>query len=148
MKPSHLLFELRKLLTLPTLEEGEPEKSVDLIREVVLTTLPPTVRAAIPDASTMDEEKFLNLADSLMSSHTSSRQIIAPATHDVPPPQETQENDAHVAPLREKWKKQYRPSWRPNQQQQTYNLCFFHQKFGDRAYRCEGPPCTKSKNFK
>ena len=141
MRPSHLLYEMRKLLTMPQ-TESEPQKPIDLLREMVLTTLPPAVRAAIPNASEMDEETFLKVADDLMIAHTAAKRVIAPAAPE-PPAAEEEPPEPHVAPVKNQ--KQRRPFRRHYHQPQRY-LCYFHWRFGDEAKRCEGPCSRSQKN--
>ena len=69
--PSHFISELERLLTLPA-TEVEPVRQIDLVRELMLSCLPQSVRAAIPHASTMPREELLKTADSLTVTHNAS----------------------------------------------------------------------------
>ena len=135
MRPSHLLYEMRKLLTMPQ-TESDAQKPIDLLREMVLTTLPPAVRAAIPNASEMDEETFLKVADDLMIAHTAAKKVIAPAAPELPAAEE-EPPEPHAAPVKNQTQR------RPFRRRQQQYLCYYHWRYGNEAKRCEGP-CSKS----
>ena len=170
-KPSHLYNYLKELITLPkTTTRAETE--LDVVMECVLSSLPPMVRAGLPDHVTTPHKDFMKIADQLALTYNSQRELLAAAaTTDKQKEGEVlydSEEDT-AAPLRptptshsrdtrrykggnsgthqQKWKKQQFPG--QQQQQKITNrpdICYFHRRFGRNAWNCEKPCSWQTKN--
>ena len=141
---STMYHTLETLTTIPKTTTRN-KSALDIVMEMTLQMYPKQVRAQLPDYSTMDRKDFLRQADrilaayvepSLLASAASSSAAsssAASADSDDEPP------DA-AAPAQ--------PARRNNKQpprRKKKDVCFYHSKFGDKAFRCQ-PPCRYQKN--
>ena len=169
-KPSHLYNYLKELITLPkTTTRAETE--LDIVMECVLSSLPPMVRAGLPDHVTTPHKDFMKIADQLALTYNSQRELLAAAATTDKQKEDVlydSEEDT-AAPLRptptshsrdtgrykggnsgahqQKWKKQQFPG--QQQQQKITNrpdICYFHRRFGRNAWNCEKPCSWQPKN--
>ena len=118
--------EIQALVNKPT--------KVSLEKEIFLQALPSAVRQALPKAHEMSTEALIKEADQLLEAHrtTTNNPSVYSAT------------DTEIQAVTQHRKKQ-----RENnnvEKSSSTELCYFHQKFGDEAYKCR-QGCPKwSKN--
>ena len=143
-KPSHFLYEVKRLLALPA-SSSHPAGQVDLPRELLLTRLPASIRTAIPNASTMDLDDLLQKADSMMEAHNARKSTTAAQVHHSSDSEDSESGFA--APVSTNHYRHFRkPFQHPKQQPPDDRwICYFHRKFKAAARKCE-PGCKFSKN--
>lgn len=155
-KPTQLLRHLQYLL-------GEKAATIDpaILRELFLQRLPSNVRVALAAAHSLPLSDLAELADSVLD-------VTPPIVAALPCPADT--DRAEVGLLREEvskltalvtrlmgqprsarrtpspppspWRQRHTPSpTRPNPLSVNPSHCWYHQRFGHRARRCEHP-CT------
>ena len=111
--------EIDSLAKLPA-EEDKPSKRVDLEREILLQRLPPHIRQALPDADSVEIQDLITQADKLLISHKASS-VLNAHVHDV-------ETDAITS--------KHPKEPRPQRKSQDTDLCYYHSRFGDKAFKC------------
>ena len=138
---STMYHTLDTLTTIPksTTRQKAP---LNIVMEMTLQMYPKQVRAQLPDYSSMDIKDFLRQADRILSAYTEP-DTIAAATPDS---EAEADQPEVVAPARPNPP----PPRRYRQQQvqrrkKTSDTCYYHTRFGEKAYRCQ-PPCRYSKN--
>lgn len=144
-KPTQLLRRMHQLL-------GEKAGSIDesLLRELFLQRLPANVRmvlASTSDAVTLSD--LAQLADKIT-------EVAAPSISAVGTPQlatEVEQLRTEIASLKKMVQslasRSRRPSRSrspsPNESHLQSDLCWYHQRFGDKATKCRAP-CSKAGN--
>ena len=135
--------EFQALARLPADTNGE-SKSLDMLRELWLLKLPATVRAAIPEASTMMMKDLLSRVVGLLDSNNALTHIQSAftTTHE-----EESIHDESAAALNNRriQTQRYQPTSRRREATQP-KVCYYHSRFGQKARKCE-QPSTFPKNL-
>ena len=160
---SHLYNQLQDLLTVPK-TATRPEKELDVVMELTISTLPSQVRAALPDYLTLQKVEFFQIAEQLLDNHRNHQERLAAVREMSTVPDEGEKENDLVAPLRptSRGREGHTPSPVPRQQrrkegqqqasqQRTLrrpDICYFHRRFGEKAWSCERPCSWQQKNGK
>ena len=119
--------EIQALVNKPT--------KVSLEKEIFLQALPSAVRQALPKAHEMATEALIKEADQLLEAHRATTRN--PSVYSA--------TDTEIQAVTTQHKKKQKENNNADESSST-KLCYFHQKFGDNAYRCR-PGCPRwSKN--
>jgi len=130
--------EMQALARLPAVDQEKKNKKVDLMRELWLQTLPPNVRAALPDAENIDMRDLVKQADLLLDAANASHRPLAISRISKQAP-----SDAATARRKHLPEQQAHPSNRRHLP--ATDVCFYHSRFGAAARKCL-PGCQWSKN--
>ena len=132
--------EMQSLARLPDLEPATGKnRRVDIMRELWLQTLPPSVRAALHDAHDLSMTELVQRADNL---------IIAANAAQRPSPIAIVEEETLVHALHGKRRPDKQNDARRPGARETSTppgICYYHRRFRDRARNCANG-CTWSKN--
>uniref|UniRef100_A0A8D8SD97 DUF7041 domain-containing protein n=1 Tax=Cacopsylla melanoneura TaxID=428564 RepID=A0A8D8SD97_9HEMI len=138
-KPSHLLLEMQKL--------AGQDFSDEMIKSLWLSRLPPSTQSVLV-ASTETLSKISSIADAICSLPCQSVNSLASDTSAPEIMNEMKQTIDLLTQEVNQIKYQRRPA-RPFFKNRNNNpLCYYHQKFGPRAHKCE-KPCSfnSSKNL-
>ena len=147
---STMYHTLDTLTTIPKTTSRE-KTSLNIVMEMTLQMYPKQVRAQLPDYSTMEMKDFLKQADRILAAYAEPSILAATASASASAagPDSDDEPSDTAAPTRPRGEntRYNRPT-----QQQTFprrkkksDTCYYHSKFGDKAFRCQ-PPCRYQKN--
>ena len=155
--------EFQALSTLPTLDaDGKPQQ-VDLLRELWLRTLPPTIRSSLADAEGMSMADLVSRADHLLEAHKASLRNHSinhteddDSTASTPTPTNAVHRRRHPATTRHPAPTTTPPTstTTPTRTRQPHlprghitpsGLCYYHHRFGAAARNCISG-CTWPKN--
>ena len=147
---STMYHTLDTLTTIPKTTTRE-KSALNIVMEMTLQMYPKQVRAQLPDYASMDTKEFLRQADRILAAYAEPSILAAAAAA----PDSEDETAEIAAPTRPRVDSTRYP--RPTQQQQQQqtqpfprrkkktDTCFYHTRFGDKAFRCQ-PPCRFQKN--
>ena len=125
------------------------EPPIDMLKELWLCRLPPSVRAALPKASTTDTDDLAIRAQELIESHAAATsQSVYHASSDGEEPANDDEGAAQATqgaysrqPRSHRPLQPFRPFQAPQQKSKKYQyqpqFCFHHTTFGANARKCE-----------
>ncbi len=156
-KPTQLLRRMQQLLgDRPGVTDGS------FLKELFLQRLPPNVRmvlASTPDSTSLD--KLAEMADKIMEVAVPSVSAVSASTPAAPTSEieqlraEVTRLEKMVSKLAARPRSSSRPPARPSRRPPSpapsvtppdpTNLCWYHQRFGDRAQQCRSP-CAWSSN--
>ena len=133
---STMFHTLQTLTTIPksTTRQKAP---VNLVMEMTLQLYPKHVRAQLPDYGDMDIKDFLRQADKILAPYNEPASMTASATSK---PQDSSDSESEVtAPVRMR-SVVVKPEKPTNRKKSAKELCYYHRRFGPKAFRCQ-PPC-------
>ena len=137
---STMYHTLDTLTTIPKSTTRE-KKPLNIVMEMTLQLYPKQVRAQLPDYSTMDIKEFLRQADKILSAYSEPDSVAAAHS-------DSEKETDIIAPIRNRqdYKKYISKKKLPDEKRkQRSDICYYHSRFGERAYRCQ-TPCRMSKN--
>lgn len=150
--PTEAWDELQGLILLPGTDTGGRRQEISLSREIFLRRLPADIRAQLMEAHTMEMEELVYRAQRLFEAAKASNHAATPSTNAVG---HDPTDEEYINYVKKKWaipKKKPNNYTPPSQNPASHNQtnpnpswCFYHQKFGKRAYNCRAP-CSYPKN--
>ena len=114
-------------------------RHVDLLRELWLQRLPPSVRALLHDAEYIPMDTLVKKADELLEAAKASH------PHDAIYHTEEREETTNASDVNHTASKNNYQRPRPNNQRPSSKFCYYHTRFGKDARKCE-PNCRWPKN--
>ena len=147
---STMYHTLETLTTIPKTTTRN-KSALNLVMEMTLQMYPKQVRAQLPDYSTMDRKDFLRQADrilaayiepSLLASAAASSSSAAASSSSAAAASDSDDETPNAAAPAQPARRNNRQPARRKKKQDT---CFYHAKFGEKAFRCQ-PPCRYQKN--
>ena len=173
LSPSTILHTLQNLTEMPKTRTKDACQ-LNIHMEMMLQRFPKHIRAHLPDYRDMDEKDFLLKADIIAEAHRSANSVIAAAattTHfdssnsDSDSDSDSKQMAASLQKPKDR-RRQRRSSRRRsssrrkndrshnrsrnrtrNRSTEKPSVCFFHRKFGEKAYKCTIPCAFKPKNL-
>lgn len=140
-KPSQLLREIQNL--------AGPSLPKNMLRSLWLKKLPAATQQILQVSSTDDLSKLSEMADKIQSIQTTQPAYIHKVS--APPQHELQQLREQINSLQEKLDRllserpapyrSHRPRSRSSSRSHERGICFYHNKFGDKAEKC-APPCS------
>lgn len=144
--PRQIWNEIQSLARLPQVDPATGKnKRIDLMRELWLQTLPPAIRAAIPDSDDLEMDALVTKADSLLNASKASQKPASAAyTGMTVPAQTAGASDEVSGVLLEKLDRSRHIPGRPAARRSftpftailRNGICSYHEKFGASARRC------------
>ena len=141
MNMSAMYHTLQTLTTIPKSTTRE-KSQVNLVMEMTLQLYPKEVRAQLPDYLNMEVREFLRKADRILAAYNEPPTITAAASADQHPSSDSESEVS--APLKMK-SVVVRPE-RKQQKKTSKELCYYHRRFGPKAFRCQAPCDWTPKN--
>ena len=138
---STMYHTLDNLTTIPK-STTRQKAQLNIVMEMTLQLYPKQVRAQLPDYSNMELKDFLRHADRILAAYTEPDHLAAATTEPDTEEPEVLAAARHKANTSKQQKTIHQPTHRRRKKNDT---CYYHSRFGDKAYRCQ-PPCTYSKN--
>ena len=139
-----MFHTLETLTTIPK-STTRAKSPLNIVMEMTLQLYPKHVRAQLPDYNTMDLKEFLRQADRILAAYNESVILAASVT---PKPEDSSDSESEVtAPVRMKSvvvKPDRQPPRRKAPSQKE--LCYYHRRFGPKAFRCQAPCDWTPKN--
>ena len=155
------LLEMEELFYMPETADGT-RTSIDLMREMFLLRVPATIKNNIPDLNKKTLGEIAELGDTMqqrsrLEENSHGRHITSAIHADLPPtspiPDDTGDPEAVNAVSLDYRRPRRRPPPATGGQQRpphvaggqqrpptiTTGLCYYHQRYGRRAYRCTRP---------
>ena len=144
MNVSSMYHTLQNLITIPK-STTRNKSPVDLVMEMTLQLYPKNVRAQMPDYLDTDLKTFFRRADKIIASYNEPPTITAattPAPHTEDPSSDPESEVA--APL--KMKSVVVKPEKTRQTKKQREICYYHRRFGPKAFRCQSPCDWTPKN--
>ena len=138
---STMYHTLDNLTTIPK-STTRQRTQLNIVMEMTLQLYPKQVRAQLPDYSNMELKDFLRQADRILAAYTEPEHLAA-----ATPESNTKQTEVAAA-ARQKVHTSRQPKFLhqpPQRRRKKNDTCYYHTRFGDKAYRCQ-QPCTYSKN--
>ena len=108
--------------------------SLNIVMEMTLQLYPKHVRVQLPDYTDMDIKEFLRQADRILAAYNEPATLAASVTTK---PQDSSDSELEVtAPVRMK-SIVVKPGKAPPRRKSTKELCYYHRRFGPKAFRCQ-----------
>ena len=145
MNMSAMYHTLQTLTTIPK-STTRDKAAVNLVMEMTLQLYPKQVRAQLPDYLDMDLKDFLRRADKIVAAYNEPATIAAAASSSAAAdPQPSSDSESEVtAPL--KMKSVIVKPERKHQRRPQKEICYYHRRFGPKAFRCQAPCDWTPKN--
>ena len=147
MNMSAMYHTLQTLTTIPK-STTRTKSSVNLVMEMTLQLYPKQVRAQLPDYLDMDLKEFLRRADKIVAAYNEPPTVAAapppPPSRTIDPQPSSDSESEVTAPL--KMKSVIIKPERKQQRKTTKDLCYYHRRFGPKAFRCQAPCDWTPKN--
>ena len=144
---STMYHTLETLTTIPK-TTTRSKSALNLVMEMTLQMYPKQVRAQLPDYSTMDYKDFLRQADRILAAYVEPSLLASAAASSstavssaAAAASDTDDEPQHAAAPAQPGRKFNKQPVRRKKK----DTCYYHTRFGDKAFRCQ-PPCRYSKN--
>ena len=137
--------EMQSLATLPNIDPSTNKpRRVDLLRELWLQRLPPSVRSALHDADDCPMDDLIKKADNLITAARAARvhdAVCCASTEGTPDINASRPTIYKRMP----YSQTQFPRREDSSSRSSHGLCFYHNRFGARARKCL-PGCQWPKN--
>ena len=132
---STMFHTLQTLTTIPK-STTRPKSPLNIVMEMTLQLFPKEVRAQLPDYTDMDTRDFLRKADKILAAYNEPVTMTAAATSNH---HHSSDSEVEVtAPVRMK-SIVVKPDKTKQWKKPTKELCYYHRRFGPKAFRCQSP---------
>ena len=139
---STMFHTLETLTTIPK-STTRAKAPLNIIMEMTLQLYPKHVRAQLPDYIDMETRDFLRQADRILAAYTEPDTIAAAANSKT---EDSSDSESEVtAPMRMK-SVIVKPEKMPQRKNPSKVLCYYHRRFGPKAFRCQAPCDWNPKN--
>ena len=147
-------YAIKSLATLPK-TSSKPKREIDVYMELALQLFDPKITSQLPDYTTTPLKDFLTKTDEVIAAHRAAQKKATLAASQRRPMRiyssDESDSDLEVAPLqnprRVKSKVTVPDPPPPKQRWNRNGICYYHTRFGPKAYRCQ-EPCKFSNSKK